>query len=236
MNDEQLLKKYKNYIKKRNIVIIASLLFLFFLSMCFIYSISVKKEKNNNQSTNEPKVEQKQDIIDDKPPVLELTTDKITIEVDTTITYKEFIKEANDDIDGDLVDKVQYSSIDTSKTGEYEVLYFVFDSSNNMAKKILNVLIIEHPEESTKKEDTETNDNNSTSNKQNSTSNNTENESNNKKPSIPQTKYFLFTDGYTMSNVVEACATELKKYNGSGMCSPITDDKGIYLGMKLELK
>lgn len=236
MNDEQLLEKYKNYIKKRNIVIIASLLFLFFLSLCFMYSISKKKETPNNQSTNEPKVEQKQDIIDDKPPILELTTDKITIEVDDVINYKKFIKEANDDIDGDLVDKVQYSNIDTSKTGEYEVLYFVFDSSNNMVKKILNVLITEHPKEITEENEVESNGNNSTSNKPNSTPNNTKKESNNKNPSTPQIKYFLFTDGYTMSNVVETCATELKKYNGSGMCSPITDDKGIYQGMKLELK
>ncbi len=236
MNDEQLLEKYKNYIKKRNIVIITSLLFLLFLSLCFIYSNSKKNEIPDNQSTNEPKVEQKQDKIDDKPPILELTTDKITIEIDAVIDYKEFIKEANDDIDGDLVDKVQYSNIDTSKLGEYEVVYFVFDSSNNMAKKILNVLIIEHPKETTEPDKVESNDNNSTSNKQNSTPNNTEKESNNKKPSTPQTKYFLFTDGYTMSNVVEACATELKKYNSSGMCSPITDDKGIYQGMKLELK
>lgn len=234
MNDEQLLEKYRNYIKKRNIVIIVSLLFLFFLAMCFAYSIFKKNDMPNNQSTDEPNIEQKQDIIDDKPPILELTTDKITIEVDKTINYKEFIKNASDDIDGDLVDKVQYSNIDTSKIGEYEVLYFVFDSSNNMAKKILNVLIIEHPKEQIEVP-VESNDN-SVSHEQNSTNNNTEKEANNKKPSTPQIKYFLFTDGYTMNNVVEACATELKKYNGSGMCSPITDDKGIYLGMKLELK
>lgn len=37
-----------------------------------------------------------------------------------------------------------------------------------------------------------------------------------------------------MQNVSEACATELKKTNRTGICSPIQDENGIYLGMKLE--
>jgi len=37
-----------------------------------------------------------------------------------------------------------------------------------------------------------------------------------------------------MQNVSEACATELKKTNKTGICSPIQDENGIYLGMKLE--
>ena len=37
-----------------------------------------------------------------------------------------------------------------------------------------------------------------------------------------------------MKNVAEVCATELRKTNKTGMCSPIQDENGIYLGMKLE--
>ena len=47
-------------------------------------------------------------------------------------------------------------------------------------------------------------------------------------------KYFLFKDGYTMLNVSEVCAAELKKTNRTGICSPIQDENGIYLGMMLE--
>ena len=76
----------------------------------------------------------------------------------------------------------------------------------------------------------------------NSASNNTttkpEPPSNDPVEDIPSTKkiikYFLFKDGYTMQNVSEACATELKKTNRTGICSPIQDEDGIYLGMKLE--
>lgn len=233
MNDEELLTKYKNYVKKRNIIVVISLLFLCFMSLAFFYSISKKNEIPGNQSSNEPEVEQKEEIIDDESPILELTTDKIIIEINKDINYTEYIKEATDDIDGDLIDKVQYSKIDTSVVGEYEILYFVFDSSNNMAQKLLNVVIVEPSKEEIPEQKEEPN-NNAPSNKP-STSNN-ENKKEENKPSTPQTKYFLFTDGYTMSNVVEACASELRKYNGAGICSPITDDKGIYLGMKLELK
>ena len=49
----------------------------------------------------------------------------------------------------------------------------------------------------------------------------------------PSPKYFLFEDGYTINNVVDACAKELKSYGGSGRCEPITNENGIYLGMKL---
>ena len=44
----------------------------------------------------------------------------------------------------------------------------------------------------------------------------------------------MFKDGYTMMNVAEKCADELKKTNRKGMCSPLQDENGIYIGMKLE--
>ena len=87
-----------------------------------------------------------------------------------------------------------------------------------MSKAILKVTIneeekkeepIEENKETTPKEES----------KPNQTTPSKENNSSQSKPK-PSTKYFLFTDGYTMNNVVDACAK----------------DNGIYLGMKLEFK
>lgn len=44
----------------------------------------------------------------------------------------------------------------------------------------------------------------------------------------------MFSDGYTMENVTEACGSVLRSSGRSGMCSPIQDNDGIYLGMRLD--
>ena len=233
MNDDELLTKYKNYIKKRNMIIIFSLLFIFFIGLMFIVSNYKKTtESNNNQEIKQEEI--KQEITKDEEPILTLNTEAISINVNENIDYEKYIDIATDEEDGDLTNKVQFSKIDTSKTGEYEILYFVFDSSNNMSKAILKVTI---NEEEKKEEPIE--DNKETTPKEESKPNQTtpskENNNSSSKPK-PSTKYFLFTDGYTMNNVVDACAKELKEYGGSGTCEPITDENGIYLGMKLEFK
>ncbi|MBO5349015.1 MAG: DUF5011 domain-containing protein, partial [Clostridia bacterium] len=138
--------------------------------------------------------------------------------------------------DGDLKDKVQYSRIDNSKVGEYKILYYVFDSSNNVSQAFLKVII----EEPLKEVEPEVKEETQTPPKiENNTSSKTEREETKPQQNItipsrkPSPKYFLFEDGYTINNVVDACAKELKSYGGSGRCEPITNENGIYLGMKL---
>lgn len=99
-----------------------------------------------------------------------------------------------------------------------------------MSKKSLKVLVKEKPQETpennSKEEQKPANNTNTTDN--------TKKPENKPKNDSKITKYFLFSDGYTMNNVVDACASELKKLNRAGRCTPLTDSTGIYLGMKLE--
>jgi len=225
MNDDELLIKYKSYKKKRNIIIVI-------ISLLLILVILVLSSFSKKEDTNIPTIEKPQEEIknDEISPVLELEKENDEIEVNTKIDYKKYIKTATDNIDGDLLDQVKYNQIDTSKIGDYEIVYYVFDSSNNMTQKILKITIFEKEEEQSvpeiPKQPSEEKNNTSTPPKKE-----------NPKPEVkePTVKYFMFTDGYTMGNVVEVCAEELKKSGRSGRCLPITDEKGIYLGMKLEL-
>lgn len=233
MSDEELLDRYESYKKKRNIIIIIIAL-LFIISLIIVINFP----KGNEPMT--PNVEQpKEEMeIDNEKPVLELTVDNIDIEINQELDYKAYIKVAKDNVDGDLKDKVMFNKIDVSKVGLFEVVYYVFDSSNNMTQAILTINIKEPPkQEEIQESNTIANqpeENNSVNQTENSSSLNekSEQENTNKEPAV---KYFMFEDGYNMGNVVEACASELKKSGRSGRCLPITDDNGIYLGMKLEL-
>lgn len=51
--------------------------------------------------------------------------------------------------------------------------------------------------------------------------------------SKPANKDFLFTDGYTMENVTQAAQDYLKSSGHAGECTPIKDNEGIYLGMRV---
>ena len=197
-----------------------------------MYYLSSQEKHPKDKPIQNEVIEQK----DDEAPILELTDTEIKIEVNSELDYNSFIKSVIDKEDGDLKDKVQYSKIDNSKVGEYKIIYYVFDSSNNVSQAFLKVIIEEPPKEVEPelKEEPPTPpkiENNTPS----------KNEKDETKPqqniTIPSQKlspkYFLFEDGYTINNVVDACAKELKSYGGSGRCEPITDENGIYLGMKL---
>lgn len=226
MTDEELIIKYRKYKRRRNLIILVSFLFILFIASLIKININNKQ----NTSVEEPKEEQEK--LDLVAPVLTLNKDSIEITEGDEINYKSYIESAIDDVDGDITNKVLYFEIDTAKTGENIITYYVLDSSNNMSKKELKVNIKEKekelPEVNNKPAE-ETKSNNNTNS--NTPSNKPQN-----KPKIKEkiTKYFLFSDGYTMSDVVDACASELKKIGVAGTCTPLTDSNGIYLGMKLE--
>ncbi len=225
MNDDELLIKYKSYKKKRNIIIV--IISLLLILVILILSSFPKREENHIIPIENSQAEVKNDEIS---PVLELEKEIDKIEINTKIDYKKYIKTASDDTDGDLLDQVKYNQIDTSKIGDYEIVYYVFDSSNNMTQKILKITIFEKEEEKVEPEEPK-----QPSEEKSNASTPPKKENPKQEVKEPTVKYFMFTDGYTMGNVVEVCAEELKKSGRSGRCLPITDDKGIYLGMKLEL-
>jgi len=78
---------------------------------------------------------------DKTPPVITLKGDNPLI-LEITKPYEEFGADAIDDVDGEV--KVTISSnVDTSKVGEYQVIYTAVDSSGNEAKKIRTVAVID---------------------------------------------------------------------------------------------
>ena len=247
MTDEQLLAKYRKYKKKRNIIIISILLIVIISVFIFlsISNTSSKEDEKPKEITNIPEVK------DEIAPEIKLSTNSIEITEGGDIDYLKYIESVIDDKDGDLLENIIYEEIDTSKIGEQKIIYTVSDSSGNTSQEVIIVNIkkkeepVSPPKENTfsnkvetpKKEESKPSTNN------NNTSNNTaspqpETPPQEETPSNPSNekivKYFLFKDGYTMLNVSEVCAAELKKTNRTGICSPIQDENGIYLGMKLE--
>lgn len=249
MSDEELLLKYRKY-KKKRFIIIGGITFLLIL----IFSVILYFHFNNTSST-EPKVNSKEDVVikDEDAPIIKLKIKEIEIMKGDDINYKDYIESVEDKIDGNLIEEVQYEMIDTSIVGEHSIIYSVSDKAGNTSQATLKVIIKETEEQV----DTNNSKTGSTENKSNSIKNDSDNKNSESKPSQKEeqnsqtpkqeettkndnntsekiVKYFLFSDGYTMLNVSDACATELKKINRTGMCSPIQDENGIYLGMKLE--
>lgn len=249
MSDEELLLKYRKYKKKRFIIIVGiTFLLILILSVILYFHF-------NNTSSTEPKVNSKEDVVikDEDAPIIKLKIKEIEIMKGDDINYKDYIESVEDKIDGNLIEEVQYEMIDTSIVGEHSIIYSVSDKAGNTSQAILKVIIKETEEQV----DTNNSKTGSTENKSNSIKNDSDNKNSESKPSQKEeqnsqtpkqeettkndnntsekiVKYFLFSDGYTMLNVSDACATELKKINRTGMCSPIQDENGIYLGMKLE--
>lgn len=249
MSDEELLLKYRKY-KKKRFIIIGGITFLLIL----IFSVILYFHFNNTSST-EPKVNSKEDVVikDEDAPIIKLKIKEIEIMKGDDINYKDYIESVEDKIDGNLIEEVQHEMIDTSIVGEHSIIYSVSDKAGNTSQAILKVIIKETEEQvDTNNSKTSSTENKSNSIKKDSNNKNSESkpsqkgEQNSQTPKQEETtkndnntsekivKYFLFSDGYTMLNVSDACATELKKINRTGMCSPIQDENGIYLGMKLE--
>lgn len=76
-------------------------------------------------------------------PILELTHSRIQIARDHKIEYQSYILKASDKEDGDLLSKVKYQDIDTSKVGSYQVEYSLVDKDDNEVKKILKIDVVD---------------------------------------------------------------------------------------------
>lgn len=248
MSDEELLIKYRKYKKKRMIIVFGTVLFLILVNASYLYL-----HFNNTSPSDDEKKKVKIIINDEIAPVIKLKTNRIEILRGDNIEYLDYIESVTDNFDGNLLNRIEYKKIDTSIVGEQSIIYSVSDSSGNFSQKTLFVLIKDKVQEDNKSDFSKTDNEHSTSEtkaplpKQETNSQNNqkqeeiskspiqeESSKDKEKPSNKIVKYFLFKDGYTMSNVAEICANELRKTNRTGMCSPIQDESGIYLGMKLE--
>ncbi len=242
MSDEELLIKYRKYKKKRMIIIFGLILIFLLVMISYLYF------HFNNTSSPEI-IEKKQEelvIKDEDAPIIKLKINYLEITKGDDIHYLDYVESAIDEVDGDLIEQVQYEKIDTSVIGESSIVYTVSDKSGNSSQTILSVLIKEETKQEENSSSLPQQSENAKPIQKNEPAPTPPKNEEIPSPSIQETspkidntsgkiiKYFLFSDGYTMKNVAEVCATELRKTNKTGICSPIQDENGIYLGMKLE--
>lgn len=79
---------------------------------------------------------------DTTPPVLELSKRSILVNINDKIDYTSYIKEASDNRNEDVLDRVKYNSIDTTHKGKQVITYTLQDESGNEIKKNLTVHIV----------------------------------------------------------------------------------------------
>ena len=82
---------------------------------------------------------------DEIAPILILNQDKIIVYQGDEINYISFIKEASDNLEGDLTSKVICPTLTSGEVGEYYVDYEVSDSASNVTKARLKVIVKEKP-------------------------------------------------------------------------------------------
>ena len=134
------MKKKKLWILLIVVLFVCSLTSVLFNYKNIKRNIEIAKEEQVEKERKEEML--KQDLIS---PVLILKQDKLIMYQGDKLNYKSFIKEATDNLEGDLTDRVKYTKIDTSKTGEFCVDYEVSDSASNVIKARLLVIIREKP-------------------------------------------------------------------------------------------
>ncbi|MCD7950005.1 MAG: DUF5011 domain-containing protein [Erysipelotrichaceae bacterium] len=84
-----------------------------------------------------------QEEIDTQAPTLELTKQRIHVDIDATIDYTSYISSALDNDDGDIMEEVTYNEIDTSKIGKQIITYTLSDSAGNTITQQLIVDVVE---------------------------------------------------------------------------------------------
>lgn len=75
-------------------------------------------------------------------PFVSLKYKRIQVPISSKIDYMSYIKEATDNKDGNIKEKVQYNTIDTSKIGKYNIDYILTDQAGNTTKKTLIIDVV----------------------------------------------------------------------------------------------
>ena len=131
--------------KKICILLLVVIISCSLISFIFNYK-KIKREIEFEKLEQQEKLQRedtlKRDIIS---PILILKQDKLIMYQGDDINYQSFVKEATDNLEGDLTSKVKYTEIDTNKVGEFYIDYEVSDSASNTIKARMLVIIREKP-------------------------------------------------------------------------------------------
>lgn len=159
------------------------------------------------------------------PPVISSTQDVYNIKLGTAFQLQDEIT-VMDNMDGELAFQC-VDSFDVHKAGQYILQITAKDASGNTASKNITVNVVS---------DT------STPKKEDPVNPPAEAPASSVPATVPPvqpgitSKSYLFTDGYTISNVAQVCQADLLASGRGGSCHPITDEHGIYIGMELILQ
>lgn len=86
------------------------------------------------------------DVVDPKPPILELKSDVVKIDVDDKFNPLDYVKESMDQFDGKLAVNID-GKYDVKLPGKYSLVYWIKNSSDNKVTKKLS-LFVEQKKES----------------------------------------------------------------------------------------
>lgn len=131
------------------------LIFLFFIIIVVVVGlfistndfIDIKKENNDKVQKEINKEEQKKK----QKPVLELTQDKVELEVGSSFQFQDFIKKAEDEDGFNLKDHVKIpKKIPTPDVpGEYQIIYSLELPTGEIISKQLVLSIVEYDKSNT---------------------------------------------------------------------------------------
>lgn len=132
------MKKKKTIVITFIVIILCSL-----VPLILNFNAASRIEKNKNEEQQEQEKQRQILEQDEVAPILILKQDKITIYKGDEINYESFIKEASDNLEGDITSKVTYEKIDTNKVGDYYIEYEVSDTANNVTKARFQIIVKE---------------------------------------------------------------------------------------------
>ena len=127
--------------RKLILLIVFAILCSFVISILFSKLEKHTEIKRDNYLKQEKEEEQKIVNSDTVFPVLTLKRNKLSIYQGDEINYKVFIREASDNLEGDMVSSVNYNEIDTNQVGTYVVKYSLNDSAENIVTADLEITV-----------------------------------------------------------------------------------------------
>lgn len=133
--------------KKGKIIFIAVVAVIFCIAVPVILNRGAIQRKLEAIRQEEAEKEKYEAMLkaDEIAPILILSQDKVIMYQGDELNYKSFIKEASDNLEGDLTDKVKYNELDINQVGEFVVDYEISDTALNTTKAELQVIIKEKP-------------------------------------------------------------------------------------------
>lgn len=120
-----------------------------FIMLCILSFLAThimskqRAEHENKIELQKQEEAQKQKESDHSPPILKLKESKLTITTGIEINYLSLVESAYDEEDGDLIEQVNYTKINTSVPGQYTITYTVSDHAGNQTSVELIVKVIE---------------------------------------------------------------------------------------------